>query len=435
MSRTTTIRPSRTARPLRTELRRGIGPAVGAATLAALLLAMYERADSWLAGWTDTTDMLRSAGVLVGGPLAAAAACWQGGRERRRGTEELLATVARGRLRRTLLTAAPTILWPVVGYLLTAAVCLAATWRYASGVGGPYPSMIAADAMAIGSFAALGFIAGRLVPWRLAPPLVAFVVFAVDPFVANQDSPVAWLSPGKNHIFSWDRPVWWFGPASMVWTAGLAAAALLAYAARRRARALALAPLAAAATAAVLIVQTGDGVWRPDPASAALVCDDGTPRVCASRAHDRMLPDASAALAGLSAKLRGVPNAPTRIVESRGDHHRGPRTDAALFGWDYYFRRNRIVEPEMFAANAALGATAPSCPGVSDEDRYNDLSQAVAEWLAPMPRPEPPAGQDAPGYTRDLERLKAMPDRERTHWLGTYFAAARSCRLEQVTAP
>lgn len=434
MSRTTTARPPRTARPLRTELRRGIGPAVGAATLAALLFAAYEKADDWLTGWSDTADMLRTAGLLLGAPLAAAAACWQGGRERRRGTEELLATAARAHLRRTLLAAAPAILWPVAGYLLTAAVCLTVTWRYAS-YGSPYASLIAADATAIAAIAALGFLAGRLVPWRLAPPLAAFVVFAVDPFVANQDSSVAWLSPGKEHIYSWDRPVWWFGPASMVWTAGLAAAALLAYAARRRARALALAPLAAAATAAVLIVQTGDGVWRPDPASAALVCDDGAPRVCVTRAHSRMLPDASAALAGLAAKLRTIPNAPTRIVESLDDSE-VRRTDAPLSGLEYYFRRNEIVEPEMFAANAALGATtAPSCPGVSDEDRYNDLSQAVAEWLAPIPRPEPPVGQDAPGYTRDLERLKAMPDRERTRWLGSYFAAARSCRLEQVTAP
>ncbi|NUS90009.1 MAG: hypothetical protein HOY75_46800, partial [Streptomyces sp.] len=229
MSRTTN-------HPLRAELRRGVGLPAGAATLAALLFAMYDRADGWLTGWTDTTDMLRSAGVIVGAPLAAAAACWQGGRERRRGTEELLATVSRARLRRTLLAAAPTVLWPVVGYLLTAAVCLAVTWRYASDVGGPYASMLAADATAIGSLAVLGFLVGRLVPWRLAPPVVAFVVFAVDPFVANQDSPIAWLSPGKEHVYAWDRPVWWFGPVSMVWLAGPAAAALLVYATRRRAR-------------------------------------------------------------------------------------------------------------------------------------------------------------------------------------------------------
>ncbi|MES4904842.1 MULTISPECIES: hypothetical protein [unclassified Streptomyces] len=426
-------RTARAAHPLRAELRRGIGLPAGAAVLAALLLAMYNKSDAWLVGWPDTTNMLRTAGLLVGAPLAAAAACWQGGRERRRGTEELLATAARPHLRRTLLAAAPAILWPVAGYLLTAAVCLSVTWQYAS-YGSPYVSLIAADATAIAAIAALGFLAGRLVPWRLAPPVVALIVYGAELYIDIQDSPVAWLSPGKEHINSWDRPVWWFGPASMVWMAGLAAAGLLAYATRRRARALALAPLAAAATAAVLLVQTGEGVWRPDPASTALVCDDGAPRVCVTRAHSRMLPDASAALAGLTAKLRTVPNAPTRIVEALDDSE-VRRTDAALSSLEYYFRRNRIVDPEMFAANAALGATAPSCPGVSDEDRYNDLSEAVAEWLAPMPRPEPPIGQDAPGFTRDLERLKAMPDRERTRWLGSYFAAVRSCRLEQVTAP
>ncbi|MEU1784327.1 hypothetical protein ABZ553_00015 [Streptomyces sparsogenes] len=423
----------RRAGPLLAELRRGAGLPAGAATLAVLLFAMYTKADEWLTGWTDTTDMLRVAGLVLGAPLAAAVACWQGGRERRRRTEELLATVARPPLRQALPAAAPAVVWPVVGYLLTAVVCLAWTWQYAGG-GGPHVSLIVADATGIGSLAALGFVVGRVVPWRLAPPVVALVMYNVELLLSNQESGISWLSPGKEHVSSWDRPVWWFGPVSMVWTAGLAAAALLAYAARRRARALALAPLAAAVTAAVLLAQTGDGLWRSDPASAALVCDEGTPRVCATRVHSRMLPDASRALAGLTAKLRGVPNAPARIVEAPVDT-RARRTDAPLTGWDYYFRRNEIVEPEMFAANAALAATAPRCRGVSDADRYSDLNEAVAEWLAPMPRPKNMPGGDTPGFTRTMKRLKTMPDRERTRWLGGYFAAVRSCHPERVTAP
>ncbi|WP_346174920.1 hypothetical protein [Streptomyces cuspidosporus] len=424
----------RRARPLLTELRRGAGLPAGAATLAVLLFTMYTKADDWLSGWTETANMLRVAGLVLGAPLAAAVACWQGGRERRRRTEELLATVARPPLRQALLAAAPAVVWPVAGYLLTAVVCLAWTWQYAGG-DGPHLSLIVADATGIGSLAALGFVVGRVVPWRLAPPVVALVMYNVELLLSNQESGVSWLSPGKEHVSTWGRPVWWFGPVSMVWTAGLAAAALLAYAARRRARALALAPLAAAATAAVLLAQTGDGLWRPDPANEALVCDEGTPRVCATRVHSRMLPDASRALAGLTAKLRDVPNAPARIVEAPVDTQ-ARRADAALTGWDMYFRRNRIAEPEMFAANAALGATARHCRGVSDADRYSDLSEAVAEWLAPMPRPENvPRGETEPGFTRTLKRLKTMPDGERTRWLGEYFAAARSCRLNEVSAP
>ncbi|MEU5611292.1 hypothetical protein AB0H03_21560 [Streptomyces sparsogenes] len=424
----------RRAGPLLVELRRGAGLPAGAATLAVLLFAMYTKTDDWLTGWTETTNMLRVAGLVLGAPLAAAVACWQGGRERRRRTEELLATVARPPLRQALLAAAPAVVWPVVGYLVTAVVCLAWTWQYAGG-GGPHLSLIVADATGIGSLAVLGFVVGRVVPWRLAPPVVALVMYNVELLLSNQESGISWLSPGKEHISSWGRPVWWFGPVSMVWTAGLAAAALLAYAVRRRARALALAPLAAAVTAAVLLAQTGDGLWRPDPASAALVCDEGTPRVCATRVHSRMLPDASRALAGLTAKLRGIPNAPARIVEAPVDTQ-ARRADAALTGWDMYFRRNRIAEPEMFAANAALAATTPYCPGVSDADRYSDLNEAVAEWLAPIPRPKNvPRGQTEPGFTRILKRLKTMPDRERTRWLGGYFAATRSCHPERVTAP
>lgn len=419
--------------PLRAELTRWFGPVVGATVLVALLLAMADKADLWLITWISTADHLRTAGLLVGGPLTAAAACWQGGRERRRGTADLLATMPRTPLRRALLAAAPTVLWPVAGYLLTAAVCLVATWRYAS-YGRPWVSLIAADATALGALGVLGFLAGRVVPWRLAPPLVAVGTYLALGLPGYSESAVTWLSPVLDDSFFTDRPLWWCAPVSMMWTAGLAGAALLAYAARRRV--VALLPLAAAATAAALLMQLGtEGPWRPDPAAAALVCDDGTPQVCASRVHARMLPGASAALAGLSAKLRGVPNAPVRVVENETWAAR--KTDARVSGWDTFFRRNRITEPELFAHNAAADAAAPtSCPDPEAHSRSDDISTAVVDWLAPMPGWDDPVfGPPPPLYTRTLTRLRTMPEQERTRWLGDYLAAARSCRLERVTAP
>ncbi|MEU1801340.1 hypothetical protein [Streptomyces sp. NPDC019937] len=420
--------------PLRAELTRWSGPVVGATVLVTLLVAMDDKADLWLTTWMSTADHLRTAGLLLGGPLTAAAACWQGGRERRRGTTDLLATMPRTPLRRALVAAAPTILWPVAGYLLTTAVCLVATWRYAS-YGHPWPSLIAADATALGALGVLGFLAGRVVPWRLAPPVVAVGTYLVLGLPGYSESAVTWLSPVLADSFFGDRPLWWCAPVSMMWTAGLAGAALLAYAARRRVTALV--PLVAAATAAALLTQLGtDGPWRPDPAASALVCDDGTPQVCASRVHTRMLPGASAALAGLSAKLRGVPNAPARVVEK--DTSAARDTDAPVSGWDTYFRLNRITEPELFAHNAAAATAAPvSCPAPGPHTPADDISTAVADWLAPMPvwddpLPGPPP---PPLYARTLTRLRTMTEPERTRWLGGYLADARSCHLERVTAP
>lgn len=426
-----TRRPFR--RPLRAELTGWFGPLTGAAVLVALLLAMADKADLWLDSWISTADHLRTAGMLVGGPLTAAAACWQGGRERRRGTVDLLATMPRTPLRRALLAAAPTILWPVAGYLLTTAVCLVATWRYAS-YGTPWVSLIAADATALGALGMLGFLAGRVVPWRLAPPVVAVGTYLALGLPGYSESAITWLSPVLDNPFFMDRPLWWYGPVSMMWTAGLAGGALLAYAARRRVTALV--PLAAAATAAALLTQLGiEGPWRPDPAAAALVCDDGTPQVCASRAHARMLPGASAALAGLSAKLRGVSNVPARVVESETSAAR--KTDARVSGWDTYFRPHRATQPEYFAHNAAGDmATPTSCPVPGSRTRSDDISWAVMDWLAPMPGADDPLDPPPPPlYARTLARLRTMPDRERTRWLGDYLAAARSCHLERVTAP
>ncbi|MFI0814432.1 hypothetical protein ACH4TX_08130 [Streptomyces sp. NPDC021098] len=422
--------------PLRAELTRWFGPVVGATVLVALLFAMAGKAHLWLDAWISTADYLRTAGLLVGGSLTAAAACWQGGRERRRGTRDLLATMPRTPLRRALLAAAPTILWPVAGYLLTAAVCLVATWQYAS-YGRPWVSLMVADATALGALGVLGFLTGRVVPWRLAPPLVAVGTYLALGLPTYSESATTWLSPALQGFHTWERPLWWFAPVSMMWTAGLAGAALLAYAARRRVTALV--PLAAAATAAALLTQLGtEGPWRPDPAAAALVCDDGTPQVCAARVHARMLPGASAAVAGLSAKLRGVPNAPARVVESESSANR--KTDARVSGWDTYFRPDRAAQPEFFAYNAAAAVADPAffcpTPDTRTRPRSDDISSAVVDWLAPLPgRDDPIFGPPPQLYTRTLTRLRTMPDRDRTRWLGDYLAAAHSCRLERVTAP
>lgn len=79
--------------PLGTELRRGIPPWTGAAVTLTLLVTLGAKADQWQGSWGETHGQLRSASTLLCGPLTAAAACWQGGRERRARTVELLSGV------------------------------------------------------------------------------------------------------------------------------------------------------------------------------------------------------------------------------------------------------------------------------------------------------------------------------------------------------
>ncbi|MFD7220643.1 hypothetical protein ACFV9P_06460 [Streptomyces sp. NPDC059892] len=427
--RTSRARPA--AHPLRSELLRGVGPWTGAATVTIIALTMYSKAPGWQARWTGATDLLRITALMLCGPLAVATGCWQGGRERRRRTGELLASLPRTRLRRSLHAVAPAAFWPPVGYLVGAAGCLLATWPYA-GEGHPFVSLIAADAVALASLGTVGFVVGRLVAWRLTAPLLAVITYAGLGIPRYGEADARWLDPATDHFYFWDRPVWWFGPASALWTGGLACAALLAYAARHRV--VALVPLAVALAVAVPIVRTGDDLWRPDPEAARFVCDYGTPQVCVTAVDRKLLPETSAALAGLNARLRGIPGAPSRWIdgprapEPGRDEVRLPSPgDSAVHG--------RLPDP-VFYANSAVGYLfSEDCdqldfdsPGAA---RATVVNSAVRQWLAPR------ADFDTfpwPEAQSQLRRLEAMDHAQGRAYLTRYLAADR-CDPDEVPVP
>ncbi|QXE34752.1 hypothetical protein KQY30_11135 [Streptomyces sp. GMY02] len=388
-------------------------------------VTMYFQPPGWEAHWVDTTDLLRAVALLLCGPLAVAVGCWQGGRERRRGTEELWGSVPRTRLRRVLMAVAPTAFWPVAGYLVAAAGCLLVAWPHTSG-GRPFVSLIGADAVALGALGVLGFVAGRLVPWRLAAPMLAAVTYVGLAIPLYSNAPARWLNPAVQHSYTWDQPVWWFGPASAVWTGGIALAALLAYAARRRA--LALLPLALAVAAAVPIARTGDAVWYPDPEAARLVCDDGTPQVCVTAVDRKLLPGTSAALAGLNAKLRGVPGAPARWVD-------GPYGNDTRPG---DVRLPTLVEPTVRgrsftheAARRLLDGCVRTTTDTRGQEQIDAIDLAVTQWLAPRPDFGP---STQPEVTVHLKRLRAMDTEQSRAYLARYLAVDR-CRPDTIPAP
>lgn len=415
----------RAASPLRAELLRGVGPWGGVSSALVIWVTTYFRPVGWEDRWTDTTDLLRSVALLLCGPLAVAVGCWQGGRERRRGTDELWRSVPRTRLRQVLLAVAPAACWPVVGYLVAAAGCLLVAWPNTSG-GRPFVSLTGADAVALGALGVLGFVAGRLVPWRLTAPMLAAFTYVGLAIPAYTNSPARWLNPAVQHSYVWDQPVWWFGPASAVWTGGLALAALLAYAARHRA--LALLPLALAVAAAVPIARTGDAVWYPDPEAAQLVCDDGTPQVCVTAVDRKLLPGTSAALAGLNAKLRGVPGAPARWID-------GPYGSDTRPG---DVRLPTLAEPTVRGRSftgEAVGQLFDGCvrtsPDILGQEQVDAVDLAVTQWLAPRPNFGPSARPEVTVY---LKRLHAMNAEQSRAYLTRYLAADR-CRPDTIPAP
>ncbi|MCP3821736.1 hypothetical protein NLX86_27680 [Streptomyces sp. A3M-1-3] len=241
-------------------------------------------------------------------------------------------------------------------------------------------------------------------PGRLTPPELAWLRKALE----EADFP---------HLprVSMGEPV----PAAFIY------AIRLAYAARRRATALL--PLAVATAAAIAIAQTGDGMWRMDPALNRQVCDDSTPQVCVNSTNAKLLPQVSRALSGVTGRLKGVEGVPVRFEDVAGE----PRADEVqlpmLEPLGQSVLRGRLTDLQQYAWEAAAALTWRDCDGAGAE-RLRELDTAVQDWLAP-----PPHGYFEPfGPPKQLPRLKAMGDEERRAWLSRYFATRGDCDPRKV---
>ncbi|MEU4097119.1 hypothetical protein [Streptomyces sp. NPDC026673] len=423
-------RAQRAPRARRTELLRGHGPLTGAAVAGSVLVGVLANRYSLGDSWAVLHGLLREAGLLLGGPLTLAAGCWQGGRERRRGTGDLLASAARSPLRRALTAALPSMVWPVLGYLAATAVCLGVLLPYAS-YGHPAWDLAAADAVALGAMGALGFAAGRALPWRFTAPLLAVAGYLLLAVGAYAESGATVLSPAYVGPRG-DTVVWWAAPVAAVWYAGPAAAALLAGHARRRV--LTVLPLVVAVAAASVLYRSGDDLWRPDPAASALVCDQGTPTVCVRAVHGSALPAVRAVVDRIDARLDGVPGAPVRYREG-GSPETAPPGEVRFQLYGGIFR-GRLGDDGMLYRDFvyAVSSTVP-CERDGADTRAYANEYAAQEWLR-LGRPLFPANRAENRVARAAaERLRAMTPDDRRAWLGRYLAGVRACDTGAVPAP
>lgn len=426
--------------PLRAEFLRGFAPWTGAALLLTLATTLVTTSAQWQGGWAETREQLHTTALLLGVPLALAAGCRQGGRERRRRTEELLATAVRGPLARFLAAALPVACWMVVGYAVAAALALLATAVRATG---DRPDLVAplTDAVALASAALVGHVVGRLLPRMLTPPLLAVAGYAVLGTVTyDSTGPLRQLTP-LGSASDIDVPVWWQPLVTAAWMGGLAVAAVLVFAARRRFTALV--PLVVATAAGTVLVQTGDGLWHTNPLARQQVCDTSTaPQICVNARYKDLLPQVTDALAGLTDRLHGVRNLPVRFTDLPG----GPGPDevhlpiTTPIGWTVV--RGRLADPQRFAWEAGMALYGRTECGKGVDPRVARVDDAVEHYLAPSPSAQDFDELDAEGSADDRAelrdrqaaraRLKAMGGEERRAWLSAYFATARACDPSEV---
>ncbi|CAM5420819.1 hypothetical protein SSPIM334S_06289 [Streptomyces spiroverticillatus] len=325
---------------------------------------------------------------------------------------------------------APLTAWVLIGYLVALVVVLAATLPYAHR-GRPLVSYAVTDLTFLVSITAVGFVAGRLVPWRLTAPLLAVCAYLGLGFPAYLGSDLRLLSPAEQ-VDTTYVPLWWQPLVMSAWTGGLAAAAFLVYAARRRA--FAVLPLAMAVAAGTLIADLGPGMWRHVPTPGVRACGSGEtgPTVCVDDPDRELLPAIRAALGGLHDRLQEMSTPPYTYVANNAEL--GPidvRLPSLSRGWNVV--RDEVVDPAAFARETAqmlpfFGRCSTEKLTPAEAERFSKLQQTVLAWLAPADTVLP--GTPPHGSVRDTDLrapLAAMAPAARASWLDRYVAAARSC--------
>ncbi len=150
--------------------------------------------------WGEVSLAVRNTAFFAA-PCLAGAAAWMAGRERRRGMGELLGTVPGSALGRQLASLLAVIFWGAAAYLLIAAILVAITARHATW-GGPilWPGIV--GLLALGTYAALGFLIGTALPSRFTAPLVAVLAYFVQGmtrYLGNIDTRIA-VAPDLNWL-------------------------------------------------------------------------------------------------------------------------------------------------------------------------------------------------------------------------------------------
>ncbi|MEU4419630.1 hypothetical protein AB0F81_03330 [Actinoplanes sp. NPDC024001] len=426
-------------RVLGIELRRSAaaGSALTLLVVGVLTLFFAERI-GFASGWMQLAMSQRLFLALLW-PLALAAGAWQALREHRSKTAELFASTPRPRAQRAVPTLAAMAFAVVTGYLATGAA--GGLWIFDTAEYLPvqFFTVTAVGLLALVAAVWLGLAAGRLLPWRVTPPMLGIAGLGLLLLIPGATRPRGWLALVFSPIYEMNMPGEYatvparVSAAQTVWLAALAIAAVLLFVSDGwRVRVAALLPVLVGAALAITVMPHQNRVVTDaiDPVARELVCAPDEPRVCVSRVHSGLLPEVVAPAREALTVLAKLPDPPVQVNEDTTTY--GPmsfapwRPDIVLarieVGTDGRLANRDTVLTETVAA---AFAGAPDCEQYpASPDRL-----AAAYWLigrepAAVTTYDPEVNEE----TRQLWReLRTLPETEANARVVAFRQAALKC--------
>lgn len=416
------------------EWRRGAGAplaaviAVGGLLLAVVGVVTADQETPWSGSVPGVLHWLNSIGLLLG-PLVAAAGAWVGGRERRLQVQELLAAVPRARWRRDGTSLAALAVAMTAGLSAVLGAVTASVLPILTYGGGRWPLSVLLMLAGYGVCLSLGFAAGRLLPSRWTPPLVAFAVYVTCGMPAyfaggaGQLAPVGNLPVGDgqrlNLVVAGQATIW-------LLACGVCLFALAAF--RRRAWALLPAAVAVAVAVPLAALPTGwngsgyTAAWtEPDPSALTRVCTTEGPRVCLNRVHEKLLPAVTEVVAPVLAEMP-----PGSFAAERGIDH--PAFEPVR-------EPGQLVIPFLQGRAAPFGADLRDRDAMRTEivgglftawcsDRSPALERAIGIAATLIPHGAATASPGDPVAARLVADTAA-----RRAWIAGYLTAASRCDI------
>ncbi|MFI0465032.1 hypothetical protein ACH347_13225 [Saccharopolyspora sp. 5N102] len=393
------------------EFYRGAAGPLAMAMLISLVAALFLQ-PWWAGSWNELVVVVRS-DQLFTWPLVATAGAWAAGREVRRGTAELLATVPRPGWQPFLVSWAALTLGAALGIATAWGIAAIFVFPIATGSGTDWIAALLVCVPAHGAAAAFGMVLGRLVRWRL----VVLLTPALALLVYTAASWASWIS-GDDALFTIllsaqvSTGSMYAVPSSALqamWFAAIAASFLVLAVSRRRWLVLVPVALVAALTLLIASVPLNRHVVT-DPVAMQEVCTTRGPTICVARYEEHVLDELAELGQPMLEKLHGIPGAPEEL---RFGSSENPDLPVYLHNTTVTGRLADPVQEREWLAVMLVG-TVPTCDG----EPFDRAFKAAQSWLL----------DDAEGATQLLGKT---PDRE---WVTAYFAARVDCDTDATWA-
>jgi hypothetical protein len=417
------------------ELRRGPGRWMALPLLVLGALIARDAAARWSVGQWSTAVTSVSTAVLLMGPLAAAVGAYAGGRCSRRRTGHLERLAARDPAQAGLSELAALLIWASAAYAgvvlsIFVPTALQATWS------GPNLPRTLAAGLGLLLETVLGYLAGRLLPYRGTPVAMAALVYLGSGLLPTfgRGRSVELLSPVNLTLYDFfGQSNVWVSVGQIAFYLGLGGLLAMAWArwvGRSRAWHLPLAgaTVLAALGAGVVLSQPSNGL-APTPVPQ-WQCRGADPQICLHPALRAGRPQVEEAVQPVTDRLRGTPFALRRLEHRQRGLGSIPSPGAVSFALDDLRPGSVRLITQDVAANAYRFAETCFAPGITEENSH--AAQLLGAWTAGNLRlfaPADPAEPAGPAEARALAWVRSASTADVHALLARSAAPIRACRL------